>query len=46
MTTSVNEGYILEEEAHGTPYWEGETLVCEDCGAAIDSAYGVPEVQQ
>lgn len=24
-------------------HWEGEALTCDDCGAAIDSAYGVPE---
>lgn len=23
--------------------WEGEPLICDDCGKEIESAYGVPE---
>ena len=24
-------------------HWEGEPIICDHCGAAIESAYGVPE---
>ncbi len=24
-------------------HWEGEPIVCDHCGAAVESAYGVPD---
>ena len=29
--------------ADGDVHWEGEPLVCEDCGRDIPSAYGIPD---
>lgn len=26
-------------------HWEGPAICCDDCGAAIESAYGVPDSQ-
>ena len=27
-------------------HWEGEPLICDHCGAAIESAYGDPEADE
>jgi hypothetical protein len=30
---------IVGQDVH----WEGEPIICDNCGAAIESAYGIPE---
>ncbi len=27
-------------------HWEGESIVCDHCGAAVESAYGVPDAPE
>lgn len=26
-------------------HWEGEPMICDECGKSIESAYGIPENQ-